>query len=105
MDGNSGFIVVVDYLLSVRLAVGGCLGRRWRPWPGDEQDPIDGRLCPPMNPPTATAKALRGLSPSVMCIRTSSVLLMTLGEKLTSWRRTHSAHGETRNGERRSEGW
>ena len=52
--------------------------------PAMSRTPMDGRLCPPTNPPTATATALSWLNPSVMCICTSPVLLMTLGKRLPS---------------------
>ena len=52
------------------------------PVAGGSGPAIDGRLCPPMKPQTATAVVLSWLSRSVMCMCTSSVLLMTLGKRL-----------------------
>ena len=43
---------------------------------------VDARLCPPMNPPTATAATLGWRNLAVLVMRTSPVSLMTLGKRL-----------------------
>ena len=68
---------------------------------------IERRSCPPMKPPTATAVVLSWLGRYVMVIRTSLVLLMTLGQRLppSAGRTPPTVRRATENAGTLGEGW